>query len=300
MARDLDTVGIDVKLTNLAGHKFPSGYPARRAFVELMVQNAVGDTLFHSGGWNAEYEVNGHNASWEPHHDVIRSEDQAQIYELVMGDVNGDRTTVLERGKSALKDNRLPPLGFSTGHPSYDTTLIANVPSSDVDFNHYGNGMEGSGTDVVHYRVPMNGYAGQINVTTRVWYQSAPPRYMTEMFTFDTPEITTFRAMYEAAGPAPVLVKEATTNDMTVAVDNVRELGVRIFPNPVADGLLRVDGISDRVRSIEVYTIGGQLVGSIVPAGRRQWQVALPQRQATYVVVFGTAAGRLVERVVAY
>jgi hypothetical protein len=123
---------------------------------------------------------------------------------------------------------------------------------------------------------------------------------MTEMFTFDTPEITTFRAMYEAAGPAPVLVKEATTNDMTVAVDNVRELGVRIFPNPVADGLLRVDGISDRVRSIEVYTIGGQLVGSIVPAGRRQWQVALPQRQATYVVVFGTAAGRLVERVVAY
>jgi hypothetical protein len=231
---------------------------------------------------------------------VIRSEDQAQIYEMVMGDVNGNWTTVLERAKTPLKDNRLTPLGFLTSHPSYDTTVIANVPESDVDFNRYANGLEGSGSDVVHYRVPMNSYAGQINVTARVWYQSAPPRYMTEMFAFDTPEINTFRAMYEAAGPAPVLVKEATTNDMTVAVDNIRELGVRIFPNPVADGLLRIDGINDRVRSIEVYTIGGQLVSSIVPAGRRQWQVALPQRQATYLVVMDTPSGRVVERVVAY
>lgn len=300
IARDLDTAAIDVKLTNLAGHKFPSGYPARRAFVELLVQNAAGDTLFHSGGWNADYEVNGHDPAWEPHYDVIRSEDQAQIYEMVMGDVNGNWTTVLERAKTPLKDNRLTPLGFTTSHPSYDTTVIANVPASDLDFNRYNNGVEGSGSDVVHYRVPMNNYAGQINVTARVWYQSAPPRYMTEMFAFDTPEISTFRAMYEAAGPAPVLVKEATTNDMTVAVDNIRELGVRIFPNPVADGLLRIDGINDRVRSIEVYTIGGQLVSSRNPVGQRQWQVTLPQRQATYLVVFETAVGRIVERVVAY
>ena len=73
--------------------------------------------------------------SWEPHHDVIRSEDQAQIYEMVMGDVNGDKTTVLERAKIPLKDNRLTPLGFSTSHPTYDTTLVAGVPATDIDFN---------------------------------------------------------------------------------------------------------------------------------------------------------------------
>ena len=42
--RDADTAFIDLTLTNLAGHKFPSGYPARRAFVEIIVLSAENDT----------------------------------------------------------------------------------------------------------------------------------------------------------------------------------------------------------------------------------------------------------------
>jgi hypothetical protein len=42
MDRTTETATIDVKLTNLAGHKFPSGYPARRAFIELHVQDENG------------------------------------------------------------------------------------------------------------------------------------------------------------------------------------------------------------------------------------------------------------------
>ncbi|MEZ4739486.1 MAG: multiheme c-type cytochrome [Flavobacteriales bacterium] len=121
-SRTMDTAFISVDLTNLAGHKFPSGYPSRRAFVELVVENAAGDTLFRSGGWDETYEVIGHDADWEPHYDVIRQESQAQIYEMVMGDVNGNKTTVLERAMSPLKDNRLTPLGFTTSHQSYDTS----------------------------------------------------------------------------------------------------------------------------------------------------------------------------------
>ena len=34
---------------------------------------------------------------------------------------------MLERAKFPIKDNRLPPLGFTTSHPTYDTTLIAGV-----------------------------------------------------------------------------------------------------------------------------------------------------------------------------
>jgi len=195
--RDQDTAYIAVKLSNLAGHKFPSGYPARRAFVEVVVTNAMDDTLFRSGGWDPTYEVIGHDDSWEPHHDVIRTEDQAQIYEMVMGDVNGDKTTVLERASFSLKDNRLTPLGFSTSHPSYDTTLVANVPVTDIDFNRDAMGVEGSGSDVVHYHVPMSGYLGLIRIRAKVWYQSAPPRYMQEMFTLNTEDIDAFRTMYE-------------------------------------------------------------------------------------------------------
>ena len=298
--RDADTARIAVKLINLAGHKFPSGYPARRAFVELVVLNANDDTLFRSGGYDGTYEVIGHDADWEPHHDVIRHPDQVQIYEMVMGDVNGDKTTVLERAKFPLKDNRLTPLGFTTTHPSYDTTLIAGVPSSDIDFNRDESGVEGSGTDIVRYHVAMGGYTGMIRVRARVWYQSAPPRWMEEMFAFNTPEIDAFRDMFEATDNTPVLVKELEITDLTVAIDNIHELGVRIFPNPVRDGLLRIEGLGPRVTSVEVFDLRGALVTTWSPNGKRDWQVRLPRTSATYMVVVHTAERRFVERVVAF
>lgn len=116
-----DTAFFDVRIENLAGHKFPSGYPARRAFIEFVVIQDNGDTLFKSGVLQSDFEVAGQNAFYEPHYNVISSEEDVQIYEMVMGDVNGDVTTVLERAYNLLKDNRLVPLGFTTTHPVYDT-----------------------------------------------------------------------------------------------------------------------------------------------------------------------------------
>lgn len=298
ISRNLDTAFIDLTLSNLAGHKFPSGYPARRAFVEMIVLNAANDTLFHSGGWNSEYEVVGHDTSWEPHYDVITSQDQAQIYEMVMGDVNGNKTTVLERAKEPLKDNRLAPIGFSTTHYSYDTTLIAGVPASDIDFNRNTTGMEGSGTDKVHYHVPMNGHTGLIRVVSKLWYQSAPPLWMEEMFTENTAAIDSFRTMYEAAEPAPVLVKEDSLVDLTIAVDDLVELGLRIFPNPVLDGFLRIEGISGKVVSIDVFDMRGSRVAQHIPNGTGKWQAQLPNSIGTYLVIINTASRKYVERVV--
>lgn len=296
--RTADTAFVSVDLTNLAGHKFPSGYPARRAFVQLDVLDANGDTLFSSGGWDDAYEVNGHDADWEPHHDVITSEDQAQIYEQVMADVNGNKTTVLERAASLLKDNRLAPLGFSSTHPSYDTTLVVNVGASDIDFNRDQLGVEGSGTDKVHYHVPMNGYVGPIHVYGRFWYQSAPPRWMQEMFSFNSAEIDTFRTMYENADGSPVLVKLDSLFDNSVAIDSPTELGVRILSNPLRDGVLRIDGLSDKVLGIEVFDIRGRLVARPKLTGRTRLEVPLPSGPGTYVVAFRTAGGSVAERVV--
>ncbi|MBL7964075.1 MAG: T9SS type A sorting domain-containing protein [Flavobacteriales bacterium] len=297
-ARDADTAFIAVKLSNLTGHKFPSGYPARRAWVELVALKPTGDTLFKSGRWGSDWEVEGHDAEYEPHHDVIRQQDQAQIYELVMGDVNGNKTTVLERAKSPLKDNRLTPIGFTTSHPVYDTTLIAGVPPSDIDFNHDGAGVEGSGTDIVHYHVPMNGYTGAVDVRVRVWYQSTTARWNAEMFSFNSPEIDQFRDMFEAADNSPVLVQEASFTDLGVGTDNIQELGVRVFPNPVTNGLLQVVGLSDKVSDIEVFDLKGRLVASTTVQGRRTWQARMPEGAGTYLVVFHARDGRFVERVV--
>jgi hypothetical protein len=298
--RDLDTAFIAVKLINLAGHKFPSGYPARRAFVELLVLKADEDTVFRSGGWNSEFEVIGHDADWEPHYDIIRQPDQAQIYEMVMGDVNGDKTTVLERAMFPLKDNRLTPLGFTTTHPSYDTTLIAGVPPSDTNFNRDAMGVEGSGTDIINYHVAMDGYDGLIRIKARVWYQSSPPRWMEEMFAYNTPEIDQFRDMFEAADNTPILVKEMEITDLTVAIDDIHELGIRIFPNPVRDGVLRIEGLGARVTGVEVFDLRGALVATWSPNGKREWQVRLPSTSATYVVVVRTPERNFVQRVVAF
>jgi len=299
ISRSLDTAFIDVQLTNLAGHKFPSGYPARRAFVELVVKNAEGDTLFRSGGWNDDYEVVGHDANWEPHYDVIRDQGQAQIYEMVLADVEGNKTTVLERAKESLKDNRLAPLGFTTSHPSYDTTLVVGVQAADIDFNRNASGIEGSGTDRVHYHVAMNNYTGAITIRASVWYQSAPPRWMEEMFTYSTPEIELFRTMYAAADGTPVLIKSTEITDLTTGVDDLSELGVRIFPNPVHNGVLRIDGLDERITQVQVYDVRGALVAERALAGPRSWQVDLPNGAGTYVVVIRTAQQRFVERVVA-
>ncbi len=298
-ARTADTAFIDLKLTNLAGHKFPSGYPARRAWVELVVTNDQGDTLFRSGGWDDTYDVIGHDPSWEPHYDVIRDPDEAQIYELVMADVNGDRTTTLERAASKLKDNRLAPAGFSTMHYAYDTTTVVNVPASDIDFNRDELGVEGSGSDVVHYHVPVNGYAGTLNVTAQVWYQSAPPRYMAEMFSYSSAAIDTFKTYYQDADNTPVLVRSASFTDVSTAVDELSELGVRIFPNPVTDGRLTVAGLSARVRGVEVFDARGALIARSGAKLGHQWTVDLPPGTGTYLVAIRTDDRTFVERVVA-
>jgi hypothetical protein len=243
--------------------------------------------------------VIGHDPSWEPHYDVITAPDQAQIYEMVMADVNGDRTTTLERAATKLKDNRLTPSGFSTSHYTYDTTTVAGIPARDIDFNHDGFGVEGSGTDIVHYHVPTGGYSGVLNITTRFWYQSAPPRYMTEMFGFNSAAIDTFKTMYLDADNSPVLVKEEAFTDLSTAVDDLAELGVRVYPNPVRDGHLTVVGLSDRVSSVEVFDTKGSLVERTAVNGRTQWNVSLPAGDATYLVVFRTRDRVFVERVVA-
>ena len=125
--RTLDTAFFDLKISNIAGHKFPSGYPSRRVFVEFLLTTEAVDTLFISGKTDENYEVFGQNSDYEPHYNVITAEDQVQIYEMVMADVNDDVTTVLERAKYLLKDNRIPPKGFTSEHSTYDTVKIVGL-----------------------------------------------------------------------------------------------------------------------------------------------------------------------------
>jgi hypothetical protein len=262
--RNPDTAFFAVKLTNLAGHKFPSGYPSRRAFIEFLVKNGAGDTLFISGKTNDEFEVYGQNDDYEPHYQVISGEDQVQIYELVMGDVNGNVTTVLERADHAIKDNRLTPKGFSQSHYAYDTTIIAGGALDDENFNRDENGAEGSGSDLVYFHIPMNGNLEKLQVSAKVYYQSTPPKWNKEMFEHNTPEINLFREMFAATDRSPVLVREAAIEApeiVSAAKSRQKECFVRLFPTPSTDGRIVIE--ATRKHDLQVYDLNGRLAATL-------------------------------------
>lgn len=251
----------EVKVENLTGHKFPSGYPARRVILEVEVRNALtGETLFHSGKIGSDGEVEGLSTTVEPHHETITQPQQVQIYEMVMADVNGNRTTVLERAAMALKDNRLPPKGFTQTHPVYDTVKIVGVPATDTDFNREA-GQEGSGTDRVRYVVNLPDDITLISIYARLHYQPLPPAWMDEMFSWDAPEINAWKAMYQAADKTPVLVSADSLLYVPTswAAEQMAGGSFRIFPNPVTNGYLQLpDGFE--LREARIYDSRGVLV----------------------------------------
>ena len=275
-----DTLFLDVGLTNNIGHKFPSGFPNRRAFVQVVALTITGDTLFKSGTWDSTYEVVGNDPGYESHHNVITQPDQAQIYEFVMGDVNNNVTTTLLRAVHRLKDNRLVPKGYSTTHASYDTTRIAGLALVDPDFNHDALGVEGNGADIVHYHIPTNGYGGALEVKAKVFFQQVPPRWNQEMLGHHGEYIDSFRDMYGAADNTPELV---VADSVTVLNTGVREQVPTMpvaFPNPTRDGMVFIHA-SDAT-AIAAYDVAGKQVAMKVLRRVDGWQCELPLQPGVY------------------
>ncbi|MEY3368628.1 MAG: hypothetical protein RI973_1783 [Bacteroidota bacterium] len=284
-----DTAMFHVKLRNKAGHKFPSGYPSRRAFIEFCVRNEAGDTLFVSGKTDGNFEVLGQNADYEPHYQLIEKEDEVQIYEQVLGDVSGNVTTVLVRASEALKDNRLPPLGFLKSHPAYDSTRIAGDALLDTDFN-LENGVEGSGTDQVFYRIAVPDEEALL-VSAKVFYQSTPPKWMKEMFDEHTAEIDLFRGMFDAADRTPVLVQSAEGQfPGVVATRQSRKSDriTRVYPTLSADGRLFVE--SSFPHDLKVFDLQGKpLLSASGKSGN--YELVLP-RGGVYLLKFHSKKGK--------
>jgi hypothetical protein len=143
---------------------------------------------------------------FSPHYDVITRPDQAAVYESVMGDTLGRITYVLLYGDTYLKDNRIPPIGFRATDARYDpATAIEGLAVNDPDFN-VGRGGEGSGSDVVHYRLdwtdkPESG----LKIEAVLYYQALRPAVVAGL-QHDGPKLGAFRAMYAALKPRALLL----------------------------------------------------------------------------------------------
>lgn len=296
--RNSDTAYYDLTLTNKAGHKFPSGYPSRRAWVEFVVMNEQSDTLFANGLLNYNYEILNNDFIFEDHHNVIASEQDVQVYEMIQGNINGQYTTLLEEAAMHLKDNRIPPAGFNSAHSTYDTVKIVGPALTDPDFNKVA-GVEGSGADVVHYHIPLNGYTGELIVQAKVWYQSVPPRWVWEMFAYNTPETELFEYLYYNSDQSPALVGVTGLNLhlSTAALQPISE--PVLYPNPASDRTFTISfEKEEEIRQINVFDMNGKLIQQLSPPFAATQQVQVPYGPPLVVVEILTDHGRFTKRVV--
>lgn len=280
--RDADTARFEILLENLAGHRFPSGYPSRRAFVQLFAFDSQNDTIFKSGRLRGDLEVEGKDPI-EPHYDLITDPGQVQIYELVMGDVNGDETTVLHRAKEPIKDNRLVPIGFSTTHISYDTTRIAGDALTDQNFNRYLTGDEGSGSDRIRYHVPLSGYDGALRVHVQVLYQPVPPGWNEEMFSHSGDRIDEFAQMLSTSDASPTPVATDSLFIGPVGITDPLIEAISIYPNPTVNGVVKV--IGEDLEILSIHDASGKLLPLMADRNARGWRIQLPEAPGTYSIL---------------
>jgi hypothetical protein len=200
---DLKQKGVEVearvKVTNLTGHRFPSGVGFRRAFLEFKVVDERGSILWSSGRTNTlgvivdgngrplpseflEEDPKTGQQRYEPHYQNITRQDQAQIYQELVKNPEGRFTTSFLALADPVKDNRLLPIGWTRKGPtgfqfSHETMPEGNV----IDDKQF---LDGTGSDIITYTAQLpNAPAGRIRVVATLYYQSIPPFYLRDRFT---------------------------------------------------------------------------------------------------------------------
>jgi hypothetical protein len=197
-----------LNVSNLTGHKFPTGYPSRRTWLHVTVRDARGGIVFESGaitdtGLIRDNDNDADPTKFEPHYEEIASADQVQIYEAILGDRASAPTTGLLSATQYLKDNRLLPRGFdkTTALPEIG---VFGAARGDVDFTGAG--------DHVRYRVPVSG-EGPYRIEAELRYQSIGYRWATNLEPIKAVEPQKFTEYYKAtaAGSSVVVASAIVT-----------------------------------------------------------------------------------------
>jgi hypothetical protein len=200
-----------VIVENVTGHKLPTGYPSRRAWLHVTARDATGQVLFESGAVAPTGAIAGNAndedaARFEPHYDEIRSADQVQIYEAVMVNVKGTPTTGLLQGVRYVKDNRLLPRGFDKSTASADVA-VHGAATGDADFQ--------SGGDRVRFAIDVSKAQGPIALETELRFQTISFRWARNLATYAAAETKRFASYYDslAQGSSLVVARAAMTID---------------------------------------------------------------------------------------
>jgi hypothetical protein len=206
-------VELQVHVDNLGGHRLPTAYPSRRAWLHVVVTDEEQHKVFESGALNADGSIQGNDndadpTRFEPHYSEIRSADQVQIYEAVLKDSAGRVTTGLLSAVGYLKDNRLLPHGFDKATAEPDIAVYGEA-ATDPSFTDTG--------DVIRYSIDASSARGPLRVDAELWYQPIGYRWAHNLAPYDAMEPRRFTQYFDS-------MKSGTAVELSHATLNLRPL----------------------------------------------------------------------------
>jgi len=190
-----DRLEFSVRVENLTGHKFPTGYPARRAWLQVEVRSGS-ELLFECGAFDEEGRLVGVTDELALAH-VTRIERASDVlvWELVAADADGEATVDLGAMATRKKDNRLLPKGWDAAGPHAESTAPLGT-EGDADFL--------PGSDGVDFAVPLPPDTPHgVRILAWVRYQPIPPAWVAPLRSLTLRECQDFVRMYDAADRTP-------------------------------------------------------------------------------------------------
>jgi len=191
-----------LSVENLGGHKLPTAYPSRRAWLHVTVRDRLGRAVFESGAVEPSGAIRGNDNDadanrFEPHYSDITSADQVQIYESVMAGPGGALTTGLLTAVRYVKDNRLLPRGFDKNTADKDIAVHGDA-ERDVDF--------AGGGDRIRYSVAVGDAPGPFQIDAELVYQPISYRWANNLKAYDAFEPKRFTTYYDSMASASSVV----------------------------------------------------------------------------------------------
>lgn len=183
------------------GHKLPSAYPSRRLILHVTVSDQQDQVVFESGKVSSSGKVIGLDSDenpqhYEPHYQIIDSEDKVQVYETIMQDYQGKITYTLLRAKSYLKDNRLLPKGFDK-HTVPDIIKVHGNAESDADFV--------DARDTVEFVIDVANDQNY-NIVAELIYQPLGYAFAEDLFVDRDHEISRFKQMFRVSNKKSTII----------------------------------------------------------------------------------------------
>lgn len=193
------------------GHKLPTAYPSRRAWLEVVVRDGDGAVVLRAGASDTQgrlldaagvplpsEQVGG---PLEPHRDTISGGEDVVVYEAILASPDGAPTFRLVRAAGYAKDTRLLPPGLTLAEAA-----AARVPAigtaADPDFD--------AGGDSVTLDVPLGDHAGPFTVEATLRYQPIGHRWLAELLSVDTAETRAFGIMIGGLDRSPETIAADT------------------------------------------------------------------------------------------